>query len=88
MVSYFELHKGIASTPSSARARGCTVCAHSCTVTCNLKELGRLEARKDVRLEKRMDFFFPLLLAWMSSEKVHVLKMFSSEKQAYLSVVV
>lgn len=42
-----------------------------------------------MRLEKRMEFFFfPLLLAWMSSEKVHVLKMFSSEKQAYLSVVV
>lgn len=34
-----------------------------------------------------MDFFF-LSLAWLSAEKVHVLKMFSSEEQAYLSVVV
>lgn len=33
-------------------------------------------------------FFFSLLFAWLSSEKVHVLKMFSSDKQAYLSLVI
>lgn len=34
------------------------------------------------------DFFFSILFAWLSSEKVHVLKMFSSDKQAYLSLVI
>lgn len=46
-----------------------------------------LEAKKGAIVEERM-FFFLRLFAWLSSEKVHVLKIFSSDKQAYLSLVV
>lgn len=47
-----------------------------------------LEAKKGAIVEERMFLFFFRLFAWLSSEKVHVLKIFSSDKQAYLSLVV
>ena len=96
-----RLELGCSTTPSytggGTRARRRTVCAYTHAqwdILCkkwqswDVRRTGKKRGGGVVERTELFFFLFSLSLAWLSSEKVHVLKMFSSEQQAYLSVVV
>lgn len=91
-----RLELGCSTTPRYTRGNmGTRTCAwlySMCTLAHSRTYFVKWQSRNVRGIERgesagKMIFFF-LSFARLSSEKVHVLKMFSSDKQAYLSLVI